>query len=86
MNWNQIQGNWNVCRGTLREKWGYWIHNDSQIVRGKRQQLLGKIQSRYGVAGLAVEAEVDEFLRILCLNVLVHDNAAHHESEHHDKS
>lgn len=82
MNWNQIQGHWKVCRGILRVKWGLWMHNNSQIVRGERQQLLGKIQARYGTSGIDVEAQVDEFLRVLGPNVLEHENTAHHEPEH----
>lgn len=52
-------------------------------MRGKRQQLLGKIQSRYGVSGTAVEAQVDNFLHALCPTVLEHENTstASHEPE-----
>jgi len=87
MNWNQIQGRWKVCKGALREKWGHWIHNDSQIVRGKRQQLLGKVQSCYGLVGIHVETQVDEFLGILVPNALQHGSTAHREPGHRaDKS
>ncbi|HUN63758.1 MAG TPA: hypothetical protein VMU53_17295 [Candidatus Sulfotelmatobacter sp.] len=87
MKWHQMQGSWKVCRGALREKWGYWIHDDSQIVRGKRQQLLGKLQARYGIFGADVETQVDEFLGILIAKVLQQENTADREPEHRaDKS
>jgi len=83
MNWNRIHGSWKLCSGTLRVKWGQCIHDDSQIMRGKRQQLLGQIQSRYGVSGRAVEVHVDNFLHALCPTVLEHENTstARHEPE-----
>jgi uncharacterized protein YjbJ (UPF0337 family) len=89
MNWNRIHGSWKLCRGTLRVKWGQYIHNDAQIMRGKRQQLLGQIQSRYGVSGNDVEAQVDNFLQALCRTVLEHQNTSttRHQPEHRgDKS
>jgi hypothetical protein len=34
-----------------------------QIIRGKRDQLVGKIQERYGIAKDEAERQVDEFSR-----------------------
>jgi uncharacterized protein YjbJ (UPF0337 family) len=83
MVWNRIQGNWKRYRGALLVKWGQCLHSDSQVMRGKRQELLGQIQARYGVRGTAVEVQVDQFLHALCPTVLEHEktSTARHEPE-----
>jgi uncharacterized protein YjbJ (UPF0337 family) len=89
MNWNRIQGNCKLYSGSLRVRWGQWIHNDSQVLRGKRQEMLGKIQSRYGISGTDVEAQVDLFLHALIPAVLEHENtstARHEPDRRADKS
>jgi len=37
--------------------------DDLQMVRGKRDQLVGKIQERYGIAKDEAERQVDDFSR-----------------------
>jgi uncharacterized protein YjbJ (UPF0337 family) len=81
MSWDHIQGNWKRCCGILRVKWGSWIHNDAQIRRGKREQLLGTIQCRYRASGIHVEVQVDNFLRALGPTVL-ETSPAHQDREH----
>jgi uncharacterized protein YjbJ (UPF0337 family) len=50
MNWEQIQGNWQQAIGKAREQWGQLTDDDFAVVAGRRDQLAGKIQERYGVA------------------------------------
>ena len=50
MNWEQIQGNWHQAMGKAREQWGQLTDDDLSVVAGRRDQLAGKIQERYGVA------------------------------------
>ncbi len=65
MNWDQIQGNWEQVKGKVQSKWGKLTDDDLTVVAGKRTELLGLIQSRYGRAKDAAESEVDSFLKSL---------------------
>ena len=48
MNYDQIAGNWKQFRGIIREHWGVLMHIDVDIVVGRRDQLLGRIQQLRG--------------------------------------
>ena len=63
MNWDIIQGKWKQAMGTAKAKWGKLTDDDWKTVGGKRDQLLGKIQERYGIAKDAAEKQVSEFER-----------------------
>ncbi|HEY1601814.1 MAG TPA: CsbD family protein [Pirellulales bacterium] len=63
MNWDQVKGNWTQFRGKVKEKWGQLTDDDLDVINGKREQLAGKLQARYGYAKEHAEKEVDEFCR-----------------------
>ena len=63
MNWDQIEGKWKQYSGKVKEKWGKLTDNDLEIIHGRRDQLIGKIQERYGIAKQEAEKQVDEFTR-----------------------
>jgi uncharacterized protein YjbJ (UPF0337 family) len=63
MNWDQIQGNWKTFRGQIQQKWGKLTDDDVNIINGKREELTGRLQSRYGYAKEHAEKEVEEFCR-----------------------
>jgi uncharacterized protein YjbJ (UPF0337 family) len=63
MNWDQIVGNWKQAEGKAKEKWGKLTDNDWMVVKGKREQLVGKVQERYGIAKEAAEKQVADFER-----------------------
>jgi uncharacterized protein YjbJ (UPF0337 family) len=63
MNWDQIEGKWKQASGKVKEKWGKLTDDDIQMIRGKRDQLIGKIQERYAIAKADAERQVDEFSR-----------------------
>jgi len=44
MNSEQIEGKWKQFSGKVREKWGKLTDSDLQVINGKRDQLVGKIQ------------------------------------------
>jgi uncharacterized protein YjbJ (UPF0337 family) len=50
MNWNQVEGLWTQLRGKMREQWGRLAHRDIDVIVGKRDQLVGLLQRRYGAA------------------------------------
>jgi uncharacterized protein YjbJ (UPF0337 family) len=65
MNWDQVQGNWKQIAGKVRAKWGKLTDNDLQVVAGKRDQLAGILQKKYGYAREQAEKELDEFTKSL---------------------
>jgi uncharacterized protein YjbJ (UPF0337 family) len=65
MNWDQIQGNWKQITGQVKEKWGKLTDDDLTTIAGKRDQLAGILQQRYGYAKEVAEKELDEFTRAL---------------------
>jgi uncharacterized protein YjbJ (UPF0337 family) len=63
MNWDQLGGKWKQYSGKVKEKWGKLTDDDLTVVHGRREQLIGKIQERYGVVKEEAEKQVDEFAR-----------------------
>lgn len=63
MNWNELEGKWNQMKGTVREKFGKLTDDDIQVIAGKKDQFLGKLQERYGMARAQAEKELDNWLR-----------------------
>jgi uncharacterized protein YjbJ (UPF0337 family) len=61
MNWDRIEGNWKQLKGKVKEKWGKLTDDDLTVIGGKRDQLAGMLQNRYGIAKDEVEREIDEF-------------------------
>ena len=62
MNWDRIEGNWKQFKGAAKEQWGNLTDDDLSVVEGKRDQLAGKIQERYGVAKDEAEHQIDKWL------------------------
>ena len=63
MNWDRIEGNWKQVKGTIKEQWGKLTDDDLDVAAGKRDQLVGRIQNRYGVAKDEAERQIDEWAR-----------------------
>ena len=58
MNWDRIEGNWKQFKGRVKEQWGKLTDDEIDVIGGKRDQLVGKIQSRYGISKEDAEAQV----------------------------
>lgn len=65
MNWDQVEGKWKQYKGTIKEKWGKLSDDDLDVIDGRRQQLVGKIQEHYGIAKEEAEKQADEFVKSL---------------------
>jgi len=61
MTWDEIKGSWRQNKGRLKEKWGELTDDDLDRIEGKRDQLLGLLQNRYGKTREAAEKEIREF-------------------------
>ena len=63
MNWDRIEGNWKQFSGKVKQQWGKLTDDDLQVVEGRRVELVGKIQERYGIARDEAEKQVDSWMR-----------------------
>ena len=61
MNKDEVGGNWKQHKGKVKEQWGKLTDDDMTVIEGKRDQLVGKIQERYGYAKDQAEKEVDSW-------------------------
>jgi len=61
MNWDQIAGNWKQVKGVVRERWGKLTDDDVDVIAGKRDILLGKIQEKHGIAKEEAEKQLKDF-------------------------
>ena len=61
MNWDRIQGNWKQVIGKAKAQWGKLTDDDLDVVAGRREQLAGKIQERYGIAKDDVERQIADW-------------------------
>jgi uncharacterized protein YjbJ (UPF0337 family) len=61
MNWDQIKGKWQQAKGQAQQKWGKLTDDDLDVVNGRREELVGKVQERYGIAREEADKQVSEF-------------------------
>jgi uncharacterized protein YjbJ (UPF0337 family) len=62
MNADQFKGSWKQIRGKVREKWGQLTDDDLDVIGGRLDQLVGRVQEKYGMAREAAEREVNTWL------------------------
>jgi uncharacterized protein YjbJ (UPF0337 family) len=65
MNWDRLEGNWKQMSGKAREQWGKLTDSDLQRIKGKRDQLAGLIQERYGIAKDEADKQADAWAKAL---------------------
>lgn len=61
MNEDTIKGNWKQFKGKMIEQWGKLTNDDLDVIDGKREQFLGKLQERQGLAREAAEKQLKEW-------------------------
>ena len=57
--------NWKQFKGSAKEKWGKLTDDDLSLIEGRREQLEGRLQERYGKAKDQVRQDVDDWLKSL---------------------
>ena len=63
MNWDRIEGNWTEFKDKVQQKWGKLTDDDVDVIEGKRKELAGRLQQRYGYAQDQAEREIDSWLK-----------------------
>lgn len=54
-----LQGDWKQLHGQMKEWWGNLTDDDLTKIDGKRENLVGVLQTRYGYAKDKAETEVN---------------------------
>jgi uncharacterized protein YjbJ (UPF0337 family) len=62
MDWNRVEGNWKQLKGKVKEQWGNLTDDDLDKIAGKRDQLEGIIQERYGINKDAARKQLDDWV------------------------
>ena len=62
MDWNRVEGNWKQFTGKVKEQWGQLTDDDLIVINGRRDQLDGKLQERYGYDKEQVRKNVDDWV------------------------
>jgi uncharacterized protein YjbJ (UPF0337 family) len=78
MNWDQVEGQWDKVKGNVKSKWAKLTDDDMGQLSGKKDQLVGVIQQRYGVLKDEAEKQVHEWITKLDAKL---DHATHHATE-----
>jgi uncharacterized protein YjbJ (UPF0337 family) len=61
MNWNMAEKNWSQFRGKVKSNWNKLTDNQLDMISGKRDQLMSKIQEAYTLTRDAAEEQVRKF-------------------------
>jgi uncharacterized protein YjbJ (UPF0337 family) len=62
MNWDRVEGNWKQFKGNVQQRWGKLTDDDLNVIEGKRTELSGRLQARYGYAKDEAEKNIDTWL------------------------
>ena len=65
MNWILFEQQWTVYVGPARVYWSELTDEDWQTITGKKEQLVGCVQKRYGISQEAAEKQVDKWSQSL---------------------
>jgi uncharacterized protein YjbJ (UPF0337 family) len=60
MNKDIIQGNWTQFKGKALQTWGKLTDDDLDVIAGRQEELVGRLQARYGWAREEAEQRVND--------------------------
>jgi uncharacterized protein YjbJ (UPF0337 family) len=61
MNSDQFEGKWKQLKGSVKQRWAKLTDDDVTGLSGKRDELVGKLQERYGITREQAQREADEW-------------------------
>lgn len=61
MNWDRVEGQWKQRRGKAVHHWGKLMNDELAAIAGKYEQLVGRLQERYGIAKEEADGHVARF-------------------------
>jgi len=63
MNWDQIQVDWVQFKGKVRSNWIKLTDEDLTRIGGRRDELVRRLQARYGFAKAEAEREIEAWMK-----------------------
>jgi uncharacterized protein YjbJ (UPF0337 family) len=60
-----LKGKWKEVAGQVKAQWGKLTDDDLDRIEGRRDQIVGLLQQRYGYAKREAEDQLDEFVENL---------------------
>jgi uncharacterized protein YjbJ (UPF0337 family) len=61
MNSDVFEGKWKQLKGSVKQRWAKLTDDDITAMSGKRDELVGKLQERYGYTKEQAQREADEW-------------------------
>ncbi|MGH9356110.1 MAG: CsbD family protein [Terriglobia bacterium] len=65
MNSDQLAGKWKQVKGSAKQQWGKLTDDDIEVIAGRKDELIGKLQERYGIARDVAEKQADEWVETM---------------------
>jgi uncharacterized protein YjbJ (UPF0337 family) len=63
MNEDRMKGNWKQLKGKIKEQWGKLTDDELDVLEGREEMLVGRIQERYGISRDEADRQYKEFRR-----------------------
>lgn len=63
MNEDTLKGQWKQIKGEVKEQWGKLTDDDLDVIEGRSEQLIGKIQERYGCEREEARRQVNHWMQ-----------------------
>jgi uncharacterized protein YjbJ (UPF0337 family) len=60
---DRIAGNWKLFKGKVQKQWGKLTHDDIALANGRREELAGRIQARYGIDKAQADRQIDAWVK-----------------------
>jgi uncharacterized protein YjbJ (UPF0337 family) len=61
MNWDRVEGQWKQRRGKAVRHWGKMMNDELAAIAGKYEELVGRLQERYGIAREEASGQIARF-------------------------
>jgi uncharacterized protein YjbJ (UPF0337 family) len=65
MNWDQVEGRWDQFKGAMKSKWSKLTDDDLGNLKGKRQQIIGRLVELYGIKKDEAERQINDWLKTI---------------------
>jgi len=65
MNWDRIEGEWKQRRGKAVHHWGRMMNDELAAIAGKYEELVGRLQEKYGIASDNSTRHLDDLSKLV---------------------
>lgn len=63
MNWDIIEGSWMQYKGRIKAHWGELTNGEIDMIAGRRDELIGRIQDAYGISREKADKQILAFFK-----------------------